>query len=43
MAVKQTSKARAPNVQYASAKRVRDAAKLALILHGAAFRELANR
>ena len=34
---------KAPRIQYASAERVKAAAKLALLLHGEAFRELAKR
>ena len=32
-----------PKIQYATDKQVRAAAKLALLLHGPAFRELASR
>ena len=37
------AKRRKPNIQYATEKHVRAAAKLASITHGQAFRQLANR
>ena len=43
MLAKQNRKPKAPEIQYAAAERVRAAAKLALLLHGPAFKELANR
>ena len=43
IAAKKETKRRQPKIQYGTEEQVRAAAKLALITHGQAFRELANR
>ena len=43
MATKQVKKTQEPKIQYATTEQVKAAAKLAFIMHGPAFRELAKR